>query len=65
MGKRLLKSFNKTSDYRSKFNIGWKYPIKVAEREKRIRAFGDKKTCKGHHSKYLELLELNCKYIKA
>lgn len=48
----------------SKLNIGWKDPIKAAEREKRIRAFGDKKTDKGHHSKYLELWELQCKYIK-
>lgn len=48
----------------TKLNIGWNYPIKAAEIKKRIRAFGDKKTCKGHHSKYLELQQLKCKYIK-
>lgn len=32
--------------------------------EKRIRAIWDNEACKGHHSKYLELLEFKCKYIK-
>lgn len=66
MGKRLLKVSTKhlIMEADRKLNIGWKYPIKVAEREKRIRTFGDKKTHKAHHSKYLELLELKCKYKK-